>query len=74
MQIPLISNRGLAQAIYQARYNLRHPEKFLERWQQKPAMLQAVIETQALHLSMLLELQHRRQLHGPIDCTGFESG
>jgi len=73
MQIPLISDNGLAQAIEQARFNLRHPEKFLERWKQNPVLVRDVIETQALHLSMLLELQHRRKLHGLLDRTHFDA-
>lgn len=73
MKLPLLSDRGLAKAIESARYNLRHPEQFLDRWQQNPSLRRAVIETQSLHLSLLLELQKRRALHGALDCTSLDA-
>lgn len=72
VKIILLSDQALTEAIKVATYNLQHPEKFLQRWQQNPKWLQAVIETQTLHLSLLMEVQHRRHLHGPLGVAGFD--
>lgn len=77
MKIRIVTDEGLAQGIATARYNLANPEQFMERYKQPPSMRQAILESHALQLVVLLELQRRRAKDGPLDCThleAFESG